>query len=71
MNKRWGSLSPKGTLTLNLNLIKAPVDCIDYVIVHELCHLIQPNHSPKFYKLIKKLMPDYQKLKNKLELKLI
>ncbi len=71
MNKRWGSLSPKGMLTLNLNLIKAPVDCIDYVIVHELCHLIQPNHGPKFYRILKKIMPDYQKIKLKLELKLI
>jgi predicted metal-dependent hydrolase len=67
MKKRWGSLSPKGILTLNLNLIKASLDCIDYVIIHELCHLIQHSHSPKFYRQLEKTMPDYKKRKLKLE----
>lgn len=67
LKSRWGSLSQKGRLTLNANLIKAPKACIDYVITHELCHLIYPNHDAKFYRLLEKIMPDWAKLKNRLE----
>jgi predicted metal-dependent hydrolase len=71
MKTRWGSLSPRGTLTLNPDLIKAPRDCIDYVITHELCHLKYKHHGPEFYQLLERVMPDWQKRKHRLELALI
>src|SRR5690554_3479396 len=70
MQKRWGSLSSRGTITLNTNLIKAPKECIDYVVTHELCHLKHHNHSPDFYNLLSSIMPDWEKRKQKLELKM-
>lgn len=71
MQKRWGSLSNKGTLTLNTTLIRAPKECIDYVVTHELCHLKHHNHSPEFYKLLDAVVPGWEKIKHKLELSLI
>lgn len=68
MKSRWGSYAPSGRLTLNLELIKAPIECIDYVIAHELCHAIYPHHGPKFYRLLETVMPDYSLKKSKLEL---
>jgi hypothetical protein len=70
LKKRWGSLSEKGTLTMNSDLIRAPRECIDYVVTHELCHLIYKDHGTKFYKLLGKTMPDWEKRKHKLELTL-
>lgn len=70
MKKRWGSLSKNGTLTLNFELIKAPKECIEYVITHELCHTIHHNHSPEFYNLLEKVMPNWKKIKHKLELRM-
>lgn len=64
---RWGSMSHGRVLGLNLDLIRAPIECIDYVIVHELCHLKFPNHGPKFWDLLERVMPDWQKRKQKLE----
>jgi predicted metal-dependent hydrolase len=60
MPKRWGSCTSLGNIILNPELISAPKDCIDYVIIHELCHLKQRNHSPAFYKLLTKAMPDWE-----------
>lgn len=71
MNKRWGSLSSDGKLNLNPRLIQAPKECIEYVIIHELCHLIHHNHSPDFYFLLDRLVPDWKRIKHKLELSLI
>ncbi|MEE9369093.1 MAG: SprT family zinc-dependent metalloprotease [Pontiella sp.] len=71
MKSRWGSLSAKGRLTLNADLIRAPKECIDYVVTHELCHLTHHNHSPAFYELLEKSMPDWKKRKHRLELSLI
>ncbi len=71
MKKRWGSLSRGGILTLNTNLIRAPKECIDYVITHEFCHLQCHDHSPAFYRLLEKVMPDWEKRKHKLELALV
>lgn len=68
MKKRWGSLSNKGTVTLNTDLIKAPKECIDYVVTHELCHLKYHDHSPEFYKLLDSVIPGWEKIKHKLEL---
>lgn len=71
MNKRWGSLSGKGQLTLNLNLIQTPKACIEYVVIHEFCHLIHNNHGAEFYKLLDRTIPDWMKRKQKLEMALI
>ncbi len=70
MRKRWGSLSKGGVLTLNTDLIRAPKECIDYVITHELSHLKYHDHSTEFYRLLDKVMPDWEKRKHKLELAL-
>lgn len=67
MSKRWGSCSKTGTLILNSHLVKAPSQCIDYVIMHELCHLKYFNHSSAFYKLFTQMMPDWEKRKKQLE----
>lgn len=67
LEMRWGSMSPAGRLMLNKRLIQAPIDAIDYVITHELCHIAEPNHGPSFYVLLDQVMPDWQKRKEKLE----
>lgn len=67
MKKQWGSCSPKGRISLNWNLVKAPVDCIDYVITHELCHLQEHNHSKQFYSLMDKHLPGWEATKSKLD----
>jgi predicted metal-dependent hydrolase len=64
MSKRWGSCTPNGRIFLNPLLVSAPKDCIDYVIVHELCHLRFPNHSSNFYKLLETILPDWNSRKN-------
>jgi len=67
MKKQWGSCSPQGTLSLNPHLVKAPTKCIDYVLLHELCHLKEHNHSPEFYRLLSHHMPDWETVKGKLD----
>jgi len=67
LKKRWGSLTPTGNLLLNHDLIRAPRQCIDYVIIHELCHLKHPNHSPQFYQFLSSMLPDWKKRKQQLE----
>lgn len=67
MKTQWGSCSPKGRITLNPHLVKAPRECIDYVILHELCHLAEHNHSDRFYRLMKQVMPDWEKTKTRLD----
>jgi predicted metal-dependent hydrolase len=66
MSKRWGSCTPAGRIFLNPLLISAPRDCIDYVIVHELCHLRFSNHSPNFYQLLTRIMPDWSSRRDRL-----
>ncbi len=63
MKARWGSCSTKSVITYNLHLIKASPENIDYVIIHELCHLIHPNHGPGFYQLQQKLNPNWKQQK--------
>lgn len=70
MAKRWGSLSAAGRLLLNRRLIEAPVDTIDYVIVHELCHMAEAHHGPEFYRLLDRVMPDWARRKARLEAKM-
>lgn len=67
MPTRWGSCTPKGKIILNPELIKAPKGCIEYVIIHELCHLIYHDHTRKFIELQTKEMPDWERWKMKLE----
>jgi len=70
MKRRWGSLSDNGTVTLNTDLIRAPKECIDYVVTHELCHLKYHDHSYEFYRFLDSLLPDWEKIKHKLEVTL-
>lgn len=66
MRRQWGSCSRKGHISLNLHLIKAPVACIDYVLVHELCHLKEHNHSPRFYALMQRHLPEWKAIRRQL-----
>ncbi len=67
MEKRWGSCDRNGTIHLNLELIKAPKVCIEYVIIHEMCHLAHLNHSSAFYELLGKMYPNWRDTKDRLE----
>jgi len=67
MKSRWGSCTASKRIIINTSLIKAPKKCIEYVIIHEMCHLKHPNHGKSFYSLQSKLMPDWEYWKNKLE----
>jgi predicted metal-dependent hydrolase len=67
MNKRWGSCSANGQVTLNSHLIKAPGNCIEYVILHELAHLKYHDHGPEFWGLISSNMPGWQRAKKELD----
>ncbi|QAY68513.1 M48 family metallopeptidase [Paenibacillus protaetiae] len=58
---KWGSCSSAKQLTFNYRLAMAPVEAIDYVIVHELCHLVHMNHDRSFWRLVGSVMPDYKK----------
>lgn len=64
METRWGScLTKKKIITLNKRLLEAPRNCIEYVVIHELCHFIHPNHSKEFYSFLTMLMPDWKERK--------
>lgn len=67
MKRRWGSCTKTDRITLNIELARAPVHCIDYVIMHELCHLRYKNHSPAFWQLLSRLMPDWEVRRKRLE----
>jgi len=69
MSKRWGSFLNKEQIALNPKLIHTPKDCIDYVIVHELCHMKYKDHSKKFWEFLEEKYPKWQKVKDKLELR--
>jgi len=60
-SSNWGSCSTKNNINLSTRLLFAPPPVIDYVIIHELTHLLEMNHSPKFWNIVKKIMPDYKK----------
>ncbi|MNG12944.1 WLM domain protein [compost metagenome] len=67
MQTQWGSCSPNGRITLNPHLVKAPRECIDYVILHEFCHIAEHNHSEHFYRLMSQVMPGWEKTKGRLD----
>jgi predicted metal-dependent hydrolase len=68
LRQRWGSMSPASRL--NRRLIEAPIDAIDYVITHELCHIAVPHHGPEFFELLDRVLPDWEKRKHRLEQKM-
>lgn len=67
MEKQWGSCSARGTLMLNPHLVKAPRNCVDYVILHELCHIKEHNHGDRFYRLLGQQMPEWKRTKQQLD----
>jgi len=68
MIRRWGSCTSQNLIVLNTSLVQAPIRCIDYVIVHEMCHLSFHNHSRKFWKLLTRSIPNWEVAKRHLEL---
>ena len=71
MQSRWGSLSHAGTMTLNVDLVRATRPCIEYVVTHELCHIKHRDHNTQFFKLLGQVMPDWEKRKLRLEAALL
>jgi len=67
MTRQWGSCSPAGRLTINPWLLAAPREAIDYVLLHELCHLKYHNHSRAFYEVLRRHMPDWKQIKSSLD----
>jgi len=67
MPKRWGSWTQRGAIYLNPELVRAPGSCIDYVVTHELCHLVHGNHGKEFFALLRTTMPDWESRKARLE----
>lgn len=61
VRSRWGSCSSKRNLNFNWRLVMAPMEVLDYVVVHELCHLKEMNHSKNFWKLVEDILPDYKR----------
>lgn len=67
MKRRWGSFTKKGKILLNTELMKVPLYCMDYVIMHELCHTMFPHHNVKFYHMMNRCLPDWERRKERLE----
>lgn len=67
MRSQWGSCSPSGKINLNPYLIRAPRECVDYVLLHEVCHLREHNHSKKFYALLDTVQPGWRTIKARLD----
>lgn len=70
MSKRWGSCNTIDKIIINPEIIKASSKCIEYVLIHEMCHLVTPNHNKKFYNTLTEVMPTWKEWKHKLEQKL-
>ncbi len=67
MRRRWGSCSSRGGINLNLWLLRAPGECVEYVVVHELCHLREFNHGPRFHALLDRFLPDWRQRSDSLD----
>ncbi len=67
MKQRWGSCNDQGTITINMHLVKTPIACLDYVLLHEIAHLKELNHTPSYYAILTKLMPNWKEVKSQLD----
>jgi len=66
LNKRWGSCTKLNEVIINIDAVKLPFSLIDYIVVHELCHILHKDHSPSFWQQVSKYLPDYQELDDKI-----
>lgn len=66
LRQRWGSTTKAGRVYFNVDLVKLPLPCIDYVVAHELVHLVIPNHSPAFWRMLDRVMPDWKRWRERL-----
>lgn len=66
MQKRCASCDRNGRIRVNWRIVMAPMSLVDYVVAHELCHLIRPDHSPAFWKLLRTILPDYAERRERL-----
>lgn len=66
LTHRWGSTTKAGRITFNLDVVKLPLPCLDYVIAHELVHLKIPNHSPAYWRMLGRVMPDWSRWRDRL-----
>jgi hypothetical protein len=65
--KQWGSCSSNGIVRFNWKVIMTPISVLDYVVVHELCHLLHPHHSAQFWQKVQSIIPDYKKKRDLLK----
>ena len=66
LKTRWGSCSPSGRILVNVEAVRLPLPCIDYVLLHELCHLREPNHGARFWRLLDACMPEWERWRERL-----
>jgi predicted metal-dependent hydrolase len=67
LRKRWGSCSPEGRVLMNVDAVKLPLGCVDYLLMHELCHLRVPHHGPEFWRLLSLCMPEWDRWRKRLD----
>lgn len=67
MKRRWGTMHRTRLMLLNQDLVKAPRSCVEYIVVHELCHMVHPHHQAPFHRLVAQVMPDWQERKRRLD----
>lgn len=67
MKRRWGTCHSRGAISLNRELMKKDPELIDYVIIHELCHLVHHNHGKEYYSLLGKILPDFRERRKRLQ----